>query len=166
MVDVTRAAGLIAGLLLLSGCTGGAREAHSAATPRAVNASNGTPAPTPSIQAASTVARSAAGDFDARKGPDTVSGRAVLTRTAEGSLTLSLSNFVASPGPNLWVYLSRTANPGSEAEVRDGVELGRLQVPRGDQSYPVQEATDLGAFKSAVVFCRTYHVIFGIANLA
>ena len=119
-----------------------------------------TPTPTPARTPASRT-----GAFDARGGPDTVSGTATLTRGPDGKLALQLGNLNATPGPALYVYLSHVQSPATDGQASDGLEVAPLKAPRGDQAYVVDTTADPAEFRSVVVYCRQYRVIFGYANL-
>jgi hypothetical protein len=47
------------------------------------------------------------GRFDHRLSGDTVSGMAILGKTADGSVVLRLQHLQATNGPDLYVYLSK-----------------------------------------------------------
>jgi Electron transfer DM13 len=130
--------------------------APTAAAPAAATPTP-TPVPTP-------VSRT--GAFDARGGEDTVSGTATLTRGPDGKLSLQLGNLNATPGPALYVYLSHVPSPATDGQVRDGLEVAPLKAPRGDQAYAVDSTADPAEFRSVVVYCRQYRVVFGYANLS
>ena len=132
-----------------------------------------TPAPTVAAPAATTptptpvaTPASRTGAFDARRGPDTVSGTATLTRGPDGKLALQLGNLNATPGPALHVYLSHVPSPATDGQVRDGLEVAPLRAPRGDQAYAVDSTADPAEFRSVVVYCLQYRVVFGYANLS
>ena len=144
------------------GGEGESRAAGSTPTPAPTVAAPAatTPAPTPVPTPASRT-----GTFDARGGPDTVSGAATLTRGPDGKLALQLGNLNATPGPALYVYLSHVESPASDGQVRDGLEVAPLKAPRGDQAYAVDSTADPADFRSVVVYCVQYRVVFGYANL-
>jgi hypothetical protein len=94
-------------------------------------------------------------------------GSALLLRLADGSLLLRLENFSTSNGPDVHVYLSPAPAEGSpDAFGQNPVELGSLKANQGNVNYAVPANTDLGAIKSAVIWCKRFSVGFGVAPLA
>ena len=65
-------------------------------------------------------------------------------------------------GPDLFVYLS-TAPDGYSS---DALELGELKGTKGAFNYEVPAGTDVSAYKSAVVWCKDFGVLFATALLA
>ena len=67
------------------------------------------------------------------------------------------SNFRASNGPGLFVYLS---NAGTN--VTGGVELGRLMSNSGSQTYVVSKNdAQLNTYSHVVIYCKPFGVSFG-----
>ncbi len=104
------------------------------------------------------------GTFNNR-GPDPVSGNATLGRAPDGKLVLRLSDLNSAAGPDLYVYLSRVESPSSDAQVKNGIEVGKLKATRGDINYELDGGLDPTQFHSVVVYCRSFSVVFGFANL-
>ena len=102
--------------------------------------------------------------FNHGAGPDTVSGTASLGRTADGAAVLRLSGLDATPGPDLYVYLDRVENPAG-VQATAGVLVSALKTYRGDFTFQLDPALDLAQFKSVAIYCRSYNVVFGYANL-
>jgi len=153
-----------AGPLFVSGATG-----HDTAptfnTPApqasATGVSNGQPTNTPSAQG---VTRS--GQFDHRAGVDTVAGTATLGTTTDGTPVLRLENLNAANGPDLYVYLSQTRSPTTRDQVMNGIEVGKLKGTQGDFNYTLPTTTRIHLYQFVVVYCKSFSVIFGYANLA
>ena len=155
---------LLASLAAACGPSGRAERSQSAA----VSPAPPSPAAQPSVAATPTSTPTPAvrtGAFDARPGEDTVSGAAALSRAPDGKLSLQLTNLNATPGPALFVYLSHVESPSSDGQVKDGLEVAALKSPKGDQAYTVDSGADTAEFRSVVVYCRQYRVVFGYANL-
>jgi hypothetical protein len=108
------------------------------------------------------------GQFDPHSGShgDSVSGTAILGATADGSAVLRLEHLQATNGPDLYVYLSKAANPMSSAQVMNGLEVSKLQATSGDANYSLPAGTDITQFKSAAIYCKAFSTLFGYANLA
>ncbi len=88
-------------------------------------------------------------------------GQALLIETAPGEYTLRFENFSVRNGPDLFVYLSTDPN-GSN----DGLLLGDLKGTDCAFNYDVPEGTDIFRYKSAVVWCRQFAVLFATATFA
>ncbi|MPZ97844.1 MAG: hypothetical protein GEU80_00680 [Dehalococcoidia bacterium] len=88
-------------------------------------------------------------------------GQAQLIESASGRYTLRLEAFSVRNGPDLFVYLSEDAD-GFGGEV---LKLGELRATDGSFNYEVPEGTDISRFKSVVVWCDAFAVLFGTATL-
>ncbi|MYI85818.1 MAG: DM13 domain-containing protein [Dehalococcoidia bacterium] len=74
---------------------------------------------------------------------------------------LRVENFSVRNGPDLFVYLSR--NPDGWEE--EAINLGDLKATDGAFNYEIPSDIDIEEFKSAVVWCRRFAVLFGHATL-
>ena len=90
------------------------------------------------------------------------SGQALLVEIAPGMYTLRFEGFSVRNGPDLFVYLS----PSVDGYAAGSLELGALKASDGSFNYEVPAGTDIGQFKSAVVWCRAFSVLFATAPLA
>ncbi|MFB5637767.1 MAG: DM13 domain-containing protein, partial [Nitrosarchaeum sp.] len=77
-----------------------------------------------------------------------------------GNNILRLENFKATNGPDLYVYLS-TDNKAS-----DFVNLGKLKANNGNQNYEIPDKTDLEKYNKVLIWCKTFGVLFGDADLS
>jgi hypothetical protein len=89
-------------------------------------------------------------------------GRALLIEAAPGKYTLRFEEFSVRNGPDLFVYLS----PSAEGNADGSINLGGLKATDGAFNYEVPEGTDVSRFKSAIVWCRQFSVLFAAAPLA
>jgi uncharacterized membrane protein len=89
-------------------------------------------------------------------------GQALLIETAPGEYTLRFENFSVRNGPDLFVYLSTDAEGYSE----DALLLGELKGTDGAFNYEVPNGKDVSQYKSAVVWCRAFSVLFATATFA
>ena len=107
------------------------------------------------------------GEFHDADGFHKGSGQATLYRLPDGSQLLRLENFNGANGPDLRVILSEHPDPGSRSEFdsRDYVELGKLKGNIGNQNYPVPSGVDASQYRSVVIYCKPFHVLFTIAPL-
>ena len=91
----------------------------------------------------------------------TVSGTAILERLEDGSLLLQFgSDFFASSGPGLHVFLSTTNGINSSS-----LDLGDLKMNSGGQRYPLSGVIDPETFNWVVIHCVPFNVTFGFAEL-
>lgn len=126
------------------------------------------PASTQTTQAAQTTATATtgsllAGDFN-NQGAEPVAGKAILGQSADGKIVLRLENLKSAPGPDLFVYLARSASP-DPSQVQKGFEVGKLKATTGNLNYELSGSVDLSQYKSVVVYCKSFSVVFGFANL-
>ena len=88
-------------------------------------------------------------------------GTARLIETAPGTFTVRLEDFAVRNGPDLYVYLS----PSADGYTKSALELGRLKADQGNQNYEVPSGTDVKAARSVVIWCRQFSVQFAVASL-
>ena len=94
------------------------------------------------------------------------SGNAVLYRLKDGRHILRLDRFRVTNGPDLRVLLSAHPNPANSSEAHQGyVDLGRLKGNIGSQNYVLPADIDATRFRSVIVYCRAFGVIFSVAPL-
>jgi len=79
---------------------------------------------------------------------------------SDGNNVLRLENFKATNGPDLYVYLA-TDNNASEF-----VNLGKLKANNGNQNYNIPENTDLEKYNKVLIWCKSFSVLFGNADLS
>ena len=104
----------------------------------------------------------AAGSF--QSGEHASQGTATAIRLARGGRVLTLTDFETAAGPDLRVYL--VAGPASdESEVNDFIDLGGLKGNRGDQQYTLPDDLDLRKYRTVVIWCRAFTVLFARAPL-
>ncbi|HTD56927.1 MAG TPA: DM13 domain-containing protein [Silvibacterium sp.] len=97
------------------------------------------------------------------------SGRASIYKGAGEKLTLRLTNFKTSNGPDVHVLLIAA----SDAQDNDNflknnverVELGKLKGNEGDQNYDIPAGTDLTKFHTVAIYCERFNANFGTAPL-
>ncbi len=94
-------------------------------------------------------------------------GVATVYELADGSRTLGLTQFHASKGPDLRVYLVAAADAADSATVggADVVDLGALKGNSGDQNYDVPRDIDLDKYRSVSIWCKRFSVNFTTAPL-
>ena len=97
------------------------------------------------------------------------SGRASIYKGSDGKLTLRLTNFKTSNGPDVHVLLIAA----NDAQDNDNflknnierVELGKLKGNEGDQNYEIPASTDLAKFHTVAIYCERFNANFGTAPL-
>ena len=94
-------------------------------------------------------------------------GAAKLFRLPDGAHLLRFEAFRVTNGPELHVLLAGNPEPKTKADLDAGryVDLGRLKGNMGDQNYALQRDLDLSAFRSVVIYCLPFQVIFSTARL-
>ena len=133
-------------------------------TPTAAPASTDAPAataaptPEPSFEARLTLQGTFHGADDFHFG----SGNALLIETAPGIFTLRFEEFSVRNGPDLYVYLSDDPEGYGDGPL----ELGTLKATDGAFNYEVPAGTDISRFKSALVWCKQFAVLFAVAPLS
>ena len=97
------------------------------------------------------------------------SGRASVYEGSNGKLTLRLTNFKTSNGPDVHVLLIAA----KDAQDNDNflknnverIELGKLKGNEGDQNYDIPAGTDLTKFHTVAIYCARFNATFGAAPL-
>ena len=95
-------------------------------------------------------------------------GTARIVELPGGGAQVQLSAFEVTNGPDLEVWLSAHPDPATSGDVSDNdwLSLGQLKGNVGDQAYSVPAGTDLTAYKSVVIWCEQFGVLFSPAALA
>ncbi len=101
------------------------------------------------------------GEFNGTDSFHQGSGEAKIYSVGDANF-LRFENFSVTNGPDLRVYLSKEANPDKEA-VKNGLEVARLKGNKGNQNYELPTSAD--EYKSVVIYCKPFGVVFAIANL-
>ena len=95
------------------------------------------------------------------------SGTATIVRLPDGTHEIQFTGFQVTNGPDLEVWLSAHPDPASSADVADNpwLALGQLRGNVGDQAYAIPPGTDLSAWRSVVIWCERFGVLFSPAAL-
>lgn len=103
------------------------------------------------------------GTDDVHKGE----GRAVIVQLANGQRFLRLEEFKVTNGPDLYVYLSGHSSPRNRAQLHDGgaFEVGLLKGNVGNQNYELPANVDPAKYRSVVIYCKRFSVLFASAEL-
>ena len=143
-------------LVMASDVMGGSDSATPIAEPQPSPAATDEPAPPFEPRVTHSGEFSGADDFHFGR------GKALLIETEPGVYTLRFEEFSVRNGPDLFVYLS----PSAEGNAEGSINLGGLKATDGAFNYDVPDGTDLTRFKSAIVWCRQFSVLFAVAPLA
>jgi len=96
----------------------------------------------------------------------TTRGTARIANTASPVVTFS-TNFRTSSGPRLRVYLSSAPAGSAERKYNDDIiDLGVLKSRTGAQSYTIPAGVNLSKYRTIVIWCAKFHVLFGTARLS
>ena len=95
------------------------------------------------------------------------SGLASIYRLGDGKLTLRLSEFATSNGPDVHVYLVATeVEKGNDAVKQAGfIDLGSIKGNIGDQNYEIPTDVDVSGFGAVWIYCVAFSVNFATATL-
>jgi Electron transfer DM13 len=90
-------------------------------------------------------------------------GTARLIETSPGTYVVRLEDFAVRNGPDLYVYLS----PSAEGYTTEAIELGRLKADTGNQNYavPAGSLDDPAVAASVVIWCKQFSHLFATAPL-
>jgi hypothetical protein len=137
----------------------------TASTPGATTTAGTTTAPTSGTGGPVVLAT---GAFIDTGSGDHGSGNVTIGKTADGKYVIHLDNLNVVAGPDLHVYLATPANPSSADEVANGgVDLGSLAANQGSVNVdvPADVGGNLSNYKSVVIYCKSFAVIFTVAPL-
>ena len=117
---------------------------------------------TPAMAAADAVAL-VSGEFSDEDFIHRGSGQATIYRLGNGSHVVRLENLSVTNGPDLHVLLLN--DPEGEDKSQGYIDLGGLKGNRGNQNYPIPDGEDVAGFRSVMIYCAPFHVIFSRAPL-
>ena len=87
-------------------------------------------------------------------------GDAYTIPLENGSNVLRLENFKSTNGPDLYVYLS------TDKYASEFINLGELKANSGNQNYQIPDDVDLEKYNQVLIWCKTFGVLFGNAELS
>jgi len=122
-----------------------------------------TPAVTPSASSPA-APRELAGTFHGSDDFHFGEGTARLIETSPDTWVVRLEDFAVRNGPDLYVYLS----PSADGYAPGAIEIGRLKADRGNQNYAVPAGIldDPDGVASVVIWCKQFSHLFATAPLA
>lgn len=94
-------------------------------------------------------------------------GKAIIVQLPNGQRFLRFEEFKVTNGPDLYVYLSGHSAPRNRAQLHDGgaFEVGLLKGNIGNQNYELPASVDPAKYKSVVIYCKRFSVLFASAEL-
>lgn len=91
-------------------------------------------------------------------------GSATIYELPDGDRVLRFEDFRSKNGPDLHVYLSTEAPTSTFAGLgADEIHLGALKGNVGNQNYDVPAEVDLSQYRSVVIYCVPFRVVFSTA---
>lgn len=117
-----------------------------------------TPTPTPTPFAPTTLA---AGEFRGADDFHFGQGTASLIEVEPGRFHLRFHDFSVRNGPDLYVYLS----PSADGYDDGSLEVGTLKATDGAFGYDLPAGFDPAGYRSALVWCKQFAVLFAVAPL-
>lgn len=96
-------------------------------------------------------------------------GRATIYRTQEGAMSLYLTGFRTSNGPDVHVVLTTADDPALQSsapgKALQSIEISALKGNEGDQEYTLPAHLDLTRYNTIAIYCERFHAVFGTARL-
>lgn len=93
-------------------------------------------------------------------------GTATIYQLSDASRLLRFEEFRSTNGPDLHVILSSSEAPRSHDELGENfLNLGRLKGNVGNQNYEISAEVDLSQYRSVVIYCLPFQVVFSTATL-
>ena len=72
---------------------------------------------------------------------------------------IRFDNFKTLNGPDLYIYLA------TDNSAKDFVSLGAIKGTEGNINYSIPNGTDLNKYSHVLIWCKTFSVLFGSAEL-
>ena len=94
----------------------------------------------------------------------TGSGQVLLVQSPTGETILRFQDFDVRNGPDLRVYLS--PDPGGFVYADGAISLGKLRATSGFVNYTIPEHVDPTVFRSVIIYCEPFGVVFATAVLS
>jgi hypothetical protein len=92
------------------------------------------------------------------------SGAVLLVQSPTGETILRFQDFRVRNGPDLRVYLS--PDPGGSVRAEGAISLGTLRGTSGFINYTVPADVDPTVFRSVIIYCEPFGVVFATAVLS
>lgn len=120
-----------------------------------------------SVSASDTAKVLGTGTFSDADAAHRGTGTATVYEGTDGQRTLRFTEFEVTNGPDLEVWLVAADEVTSKADVtgNEWVALGQLKGNIGDQNYDIPANVDLSKYRSVVIWCEQFGVLFSPASL-
>ena len=96
-------------------------------------------------------------------------GRATVYRAQDGTMSLRLTDFSTSNGPDVHVVLVTAGDPGlknnAPGQALESIEVGALKGNEGNQEYKLPANVDLTRYNTVAIYCERFRAVFGTAKL-
>jgi hypothetical protein len=94
-------------------------------------------------------------------------GTATIYQLDQNQFNLRLENFETENGPDLFVYLTKSAGSNNES-VDEGnfINLGNLKGNIGNQNYEIPTDINLNEYNGVTIWCRRFGVNFTYVNFS
>lgn len=94
-------------------------------------------------------------------------GSAIVYELPDSSRILRFEDFRSKNGPDLHVYLSTEAPTSTFAGLGENeVHLGALKGNVGSQNYDIPAEVDISQYRSVVIYCVPFRVVFSTAEFS
>ena len=90
-------------------------------------------------------------------------GQATVYQLGNGSQVLRLQSLSVTNGPGFHVLLLK--DPAGRDKDQGYVDLGGLKGNRGNQNYGIPDGEEVSLYRSVMIYCQPFHVIFSTALL-
>ncbi len=96
-----------------------------------------------------------------------IAGGWEIVAEGENRYIVLADNFKAKNGPDLKIFLSpmEISKVNGKTATKGSVLVAKLKSVKGGQKYPIPGDIDLSAFKSVLVHCEKYSVLWGGGSL-
>lgn len=91
----------------------------------------------------------------------TGSGEVLLVQGPDGEVILRFQDYEVRNGPGLRIYLS--PDPGGDVRADGAISLGPIKATSGFVNYDVPAGVDPSIFRSVIIYCEPFGVVFATA---
>jgi len=89
----------------------------------------------------------------------------VINLGGDKGYILRFEDFEVSNGPDLRVLLSKNSGITNSSELGEMIEIGKLKGNIGTQNYSISSGINLSEYKTVVIYCKPFRVVFNTAEL-
>ncbi len=97
-----------------------------------------------------------------------INGSWSIVKTGESFKLILDEKFKTKDAPDLKIFLSKkeAGTVTSKNATKDAVLISPLKKSSGKQEYEIKENIDLSAYKTILIHCEQYTVLWGVSNLS